>query len=231
MKTKIIPIVIVAIGLATAACGSSATTDNNEKQSDTTVAKKETIEIQEFTRSAKSSPADKLRFSRAELTVLGIRIPAGMIPEKHAPTKVYRFVGSYTRSYPVAQAISMIESQIHTTSKDMEGKGCIFRDARVKSSNAKSKKLAIRIFDSNKRGATIDIWLETQFGKRIERNSAQGNHSGGRRTVTSAKGTNNISVKANQAIEKRTAATFRALEKVRRKEPLTQEELSSGAFD
>jgi hypothetical protein len=80
-----------------------------------------------------------------------------------APPKVYRFVGKY----PVEQVRDYVNNRVVAKKTKTEGvRTYLFREAKVKEPAGKSsgkEVLAVRVFQTPKGKAVIDIWLERDY--------------------------------------------------------------------
>ncbi len=157
--------------------------------------------------------------SQGTMTALGLSIPKGMLPGK-APEKVYRFEGAY----PLVHVAGFIREQVSIHGVEREGNGYLMRKARVRrpKGNATGKeRLAIRIFQGNKGGGTIDIWLEKDYMKSMANRRSHGRSYASRKKPK----TTRLTPAASRKRRTTKRETFRIMRKVSRGEKLTAEEM------
>jgi len=158
-------------------------------------------------------------------TIYGLRIPSGMRPQKHVPG-VYRFTGNN----PVAQVATSIREQVMKNNTTREGKGYLFRSARVKHPKGAAsgdEVLAIRIAPGAERGAVLDIWLEPESAAAKRSHSAQRSH----RRLSHHREPVRVQASAVRQRREKRRATWRTMRKISRGEPLDADDQKSGFFD
>ncbi|MCP4599355.1 MAG: hypothetical protein GY847_02270 [Proteobacteria bacterium] len=160
----------------------------------------------------------KATLAQGTTTVLGLGIPRGMMPAP-APPKVYRFEGTHH----VAHVTGFIREQVSTRKSMREGSGYIFRNARVRHPKGKATGgdlLAIRIFKGQKGGATIDIWLEREYAKRLPSRGSSSYYRSSHSYGSSGRHTTRVTTTAKRKRKKAKRDTMRVMYKLMRKDEL-----------
>lgn len=169
--------------------------------------------------------------------VFGIRMPRGMIPMK-VSKEVHRFEGTHSiealKTYLVKQLVSPVDMK-----PNRFGKGYFISFAMVQSAqadlqhvNANVPKYNIKIFDGSLGGASVDIWQgkpgDAPANASANKNplsSTYRNLTGGSSRKKNA--TPNVNLETRQ---QRIQATFRAIDKMSKRQPLSQEDYQSPYF-
>ncbi len=160
------------------------------------------------------------RFGQGINKVYGIKIPTGMVPAK-GPERVVRFQGKPS----VAQVVHSVKSQVRFEKEVREGDGYLFRSALVHKDQIK-RKLAIRVFKTGD-ATTLDIWKEHEYVDALPGTAAETHHRQPS-TITRKTATDDNFLKNRR---ERLADTVRILQKIERREPLTDEERQSSLFN
>lgn len=160
-------------------------------------------------------------FGQSINKVYGIKIPTGMVPAK-GPERVVRFRGKPS----IAQVVDSVRSQVRAQKEIREGEGYLFRFARADKDYVK-RDLAIRVF-SHGGATTLDIWKEHRYVDNLPEKSASKRQrkTVGRETVSRVDG-----AKIQRRRQERFSDAMRILQKMQRKESLTEEEKNSALFN
>lgn len=156
-------------------------------------------------------------------TIYGLQIPFGMRPQQYLP-RVYRFAGNN----PVAHVATSVREQVMSAKTTREKGGYLLRGARVRQPQGSAtgeERLAIRIAPGPDNGAVLDIWLEPKG-----RAAGDSSNRSPRTRLSRRHPVRQTSAAVNRRREAR-RATWRAMAKVSRGEPLTEEDKKSGFFD
>jgi hypothetical protein len=158
--------------------------------------------------------------TQGTITALGLVIPDGMSPGP-APRKVYRFEGNF----PVFQVATFIHKQVTGADIEIEDGGYLMQKARVrtpKGSASGKELLDIRVFKGRRKGATIDIWLERYYAKKLPSKEVAPPRPRTRSQMSPAE---------KQRRSKEHGETMRVMRKVTSGAPLDEKDRNSPFFD
>jgi hypothetical protein len=157
--------------------------------------------------------------TQGKITALGLVIPDGMSPGP-APRKVYRFEGNY----PVFQVATFIHKQVADAKIAIEDGGYLMQRARVrnpKGSASGKEILGIRVFKGQRKGATIDIWLEREYAQKLPAKEVKP------RSRTRA----NMNRSERERRGRDSRETMRVMKKMTSGQPLDEKDRNSPFFD
>jgi hypothetical protein len=142
------------------------------------------------------------------------------------PPKVYRFEGSQK----VPQVALLIRQQVEVREEAREGGGYLFRFAKPKKQQgqgAARDPVAVRIFKTQAGETALDIWREKEYKKDLPNAALRAGIYG-----SSSKKARPVKYDDKAKAERRAALadTMKVLKKIQTGEPLTKEELTSGAL-
>jgi hypothetical protein len=169
---------------------------------------------------AEDQAAEHATLTQGTITALGLVIPEGMTPGP-APRKVYRFEGNF----PVFQVATFIHKQVTGAKIEIEDGGYLMQKAKVrtpKGSATGNELLDIRVFKGSKKGATIDIWLERYYAKKLPSKELAPPRPRTRSQMSPAE---------KQRRSKEHGETMRVMRKVTSGQPLDEKDRNSPFFD
>jgi hypothetical protein len=162
-------------------------------------------------------------FGQGRNVVYGIKIPTGMNPAP-GPPKVYRFEGNQS----VPQVARLVRQQVSMKEEKREGEGYLFRYAKAKKGGGEAASVdpvAVRVFETADGRTSLDIWREKVYAKSLPNRALRSGIYGAKGPSRARKDRARTGQKAELA------ETMRVLKKIQTQQPLTGEDLQSGAFD